>query len=538
MKKCFGYVRVSTQKQGEGVSLEAQRDAIDAYAKRNDILISRWFEEKVTAAKSGRPVFTAMVKDLIKGRAQGLVLHKIDRGARNFADWAKIGDLSDAGIDVHFATETLDFRSRGGRLSADIQAVIAADYIRNLREETMKGMRGRLKQGLCPWGAPLGYQNNGGGKVKTIDPLVAPGIKHLFELYASGQHSLQSLVVEARRSGFRTSAGRILSKHAIEAIFSNPFYCGVLKVKSTGETYAGSHSPIISAALYETVQAVKLGKAGKKIAKHEFLYRGLFHCAECARKITPEQQKGHVYYRCHTVECATAVREESIDAAVDRLLAGLTFTDADLQAIEQSLGRSFNADAIDAERHALTVQIDQTKERLSRLADAFIDRHIDELTFHGKQEAAHLELRRLEEQHAGAQDAGAQLGNAMKFLELVRSIAALYGTSKPADKRIIVDLATSNRWLDRKDVVLEPSDWLVPVKNAVAVGSGDPSRPTLRMSKQQVMPPIVQAELTAEQVRAIFTAANSGPAAQLLDLLDDRSAAHDTKFKSRLAAQG
>lgn len=32
MKPCFGYIRVSTQKQGEGVSLEAQRDAILAFA--------------------------------------------------------------------------------------------------------------------------------------------------------------------------------------------------------------------------------------------------------------------------------------------------------------------------------------------------------------------------------------------------------------------------------------------------------------------------------------------------------------------------
>ncbi len=52
--------------------------------------------------------------------------------------------------EVHFANESLDLQSRGGRLSADIQAVVAADYIRNLREETRKGFYGRLKQGLCP----------------------------------------------------------------------------------------------------------------------------------------------------------------------------------------------------------------------------------------------------------------------------------------------------------------------------------------------------------------------------------------------------
>lgn len=166
MKSCFGYIRVSTLKQGEGVSLEAQKDAIMVFASRNDLTVTTWFEEKETAAKSGRPIFTAMLKQLHQGKAAGLIMHKIDRSARNHRDWADIGDLSDAGVDIHFATESLDFRSRGGRLTADIQAVIAADYIRNLREECIKGMNGRLKQGLFPWGAPPGYLNQGGGKAR------------------------------------------------------------------------------------------------------------------------------------------------------------------------------------------------------------------------------------------------------------------------------------------------------------------------------------------------------------------------------------
>lgn len=122
----FGYVHVSTQKQGEGASLEAQRDAIERYASHNGLTVSDWFCEKETAAKTGRPVFAAMVRELKKRRAAGFIVHKIDRSARNFKDWAMIGDLSDAGFDIHFATETLDFRSRGGRLAADIQVVIAA----------------------------------------------------------------------------------------------------------------------------------------------------------------------------------------------------------------------------------------------------------------------------------------------------------------------------------------------------------------------------------------------------------------------------
>ena len=73
MKQCFGYVRVSTAKQGEGVSLEAQRDAIEGFARRENIEITSWFEEKETAAKSGRPVFNAMVKQLRQGKAAGHV---------------------------------------------------------------------------------------------------------------------------------------------------------------------------------------------------------------------------------------------------------------------------------------------------------------------------------------------------------------------------------------------------------------------------------------------------------------------------------
>ena len=171
MKTCLGYVRVSTQKQGEGVSLDAQRDAILAFTTRNNITVTQWFEEKETAAKSGRPIFLNMMKLLMKRRAQGVVLHRVDRGARNLADWAKFAELADAGIDVHFASESLDFRSRGGRLTADIQAVIAADYIRNLREECIKGIDGRLKQGLYPFITSVRRSRRVGGGRKGNDDL-------------------------------------------------------------------------------------------------------------------------------------------------------------------------------------------------------------------------------------------------------------------------------------------------------------------------------------------------------------------------------
>src|SRR5712691_7492758 len=181
MRKFFAYIRVSTAKQGEqGVSLQEQRGAIERYASRNGIEIIQWFEERETAAKRGRPIFSQMLKLIRQGKADGLVIHKIDRSARNLRDWADLGELIDQGVEVQFANEGVDLNSRGGRLSADIQAVVASDYIRNLREEAKKGIYGRLKQGFYPMRAPLGYLNNGAAKPKTIDPVRGPLIRKAF----------------------------------------------------------------------------------------------------------------------------------------------------------------------------------------------------------------------------------------------------------------------------------------------------------------------------------------------------------------------
>src|SRR6266705_3056357 len=202
MKKCFGYIRVSTPKQGErGVSLQEQRDAIIRYAQRFQLDIASWFEERETAAKRGRPIFNQMLRLLGTRQADGVIIHKIDRSARNLKDWADLGELIDQGVEVHFANESLDLHSRGGRLSADIQAVVAADYIRNLREETRKGFYGRIKQGLYPLPAPLGYVDCGKGNRKELDPVRAPLIRKAFELYATGKYNLDTLVEEMYRVG-------------------------------------------------------------------------------------------------------------------------------------------------------------------------------------------------------------------------------------------------------------------------------------------------------------------------------------------------
>ena len=111
MKSVFAYVRVSTVRQGtHGSSLSEQQSAIERYATKHNLNIVEWFEEQETAAKRGRPIFSRMLKLLERQKATGVIIHKIDRSARNLKDWADLAELIDRGVEIHFAHESLDLQ--------------------------------------------------------------------------------------------------------------------------------------------------------------------------------------------------------------------------------------------------------------------------------------------------------------------------------------------------------------------------------------------------------------------------------------------
>lgn len=461
MKPCFGYIRVSTQKQGEGVSLEAQKDAITVFASRNDLTITKWFEEKETAAKSGRPVFNGMLKQLNQGKAAGVIIHKIDRSARNLRDWAMFSELPDAGISVYVATESLDFNSRGGRLTADIQAVIAADYIRNLRDETIKGINGRLKQGFYPWGAPPGYLDQGGGKPKTPCPKTAPLITLAFELYATGQYSYVPLLHELHRRGLRNKRGGKLTLCGLGNILQNPFYIGVIYIKSSGKTYQGIHQPIVPAATWERVQAIRKGRSGPKVTRHNHLFQGLFRCGLCDRPMVPERQKGSVYYRCKGKTCATkTIREESLDRSIRD----------ELRRLELSAKAKIRTDQIDMpkaldtllkQRASLELQIKDEEHRASRLEDLLIDGAFDRDAFLRKQAEITLTLAGLREKLQELPDPEAIQLQHKQLAELRKSLVLLYELANRAEKRMIVENVWPNRTVCQKEPCFEPYSWVV-----------------------------------------------------------------------------
>lgn len=466
----IGYIRVSTVRQGtKGVSLTEQRDAILRFAERNQFAITTWLEEMETAAKQGRPVFNQALKLLRTGKARGIILHKLDRGARNLRDWAAIGELSDQGIEIHFVNESLDLQSRGGRLSADIQAVVAADYIRNLREETRKGFYGRLKQGLYPLRAPVGYLDQGKGKAKTIDPIMGPIVRKAFELYGSGRYSLESLGVELHQLGLRNRHGGPVTRNGLSTLLNNSFYIGLMPIQKTGESFVGIHEPIIGKTLFDRVHGVLTGKTNIRTQRHAFQFRRMLSCAACQYSLIGERQKGYVYYRCHSKQCAgTTIREEIAEKQTakffERVQCGeeekAYFRPKVLQMRETWTTRH------EEEIKSQDLKLAQVKDRLNRLTDAYLDQSLDKTMFEERKKSLLMEQKAAEECLMNLKRNNAQqLDRLEKFLELAGTAWLSYQLAFPEEKREMVEIATSNRQVGSKNVELEPSLAFHPLLN-------------------------------------------------------------------------
>ncbi|HEV7766396.1 MAG TPA: recombinase family protein [Thermoanaerobaculia bacterium] len=464
MKRLFGYIRVSTTKQAEiGVSLTEQRDAIQAFADKQGYEIVAWYEERITAAKRGRPVFSAMLKALKSGKAEGIAIHKIDRSARNLGDWADLGELIDSGLDIYFAHEPLDLHSRGGRLSADILAVVAADFIRNNRQEARKGFYGRLKQGIYPMGAPLGYCDNGkGGKLKTLDTLRAPLVRYAFEQYATGEVSLLALLDDLARKGLRNRRQKPLTFTGLVSILRNPFYAGIIRLKKTGETFPAKHEPLIRMATFESVQDVMDGRKPRRVQVHDYLYRRLFSCATCGRSLIGSRAKGRVYYRCSVRTCpTTSIREDVLDAAVSAVMQNVTLPDEEIAACKTAIEEAVTADVEtrEASRAQLTGRLGDLTARLNRLTDVYLDGGIDKVVHDDRRAQLILERAQVNDLLAHQDDDALRRKDILlRCVELARSPETLYQSATKEGKRTLLGLITSNRKVAGKNIEIATAE--------------------------------------------------------------------------------
>ena len=231
---------------------------------------------------------------------------------------------------------------------------MAKNYIDNLSEEIEKGMKEKAAQGIFPSRAPTGYLNIICGDKKFIqpDPALAPMIRRLYELYATGSYSLSELTRLAHQEGLVTRGSKLkVPRGTIAKILNNPVYYG--DFTWDGKLYHGTHEPLITRELFDRVQEILDRKATNRTGfrKHDWMFQGVLFCGHCGCAMVGDLKKGkYVYYHCtgYKGKCPEKyVREEEVSRQVEDALKALKAKPALLDMMIRALKESrFHQDAV------------------------------------------------------------------------------------------------------------------------------------------------------------------------------------------------
>jgi site-specific DNA recombinase len=359
------YLRVSSAQQAnvdydpEGFSIPAQRDACARKAASLEAdVVAEYIDRGESAKTADRPDLKRMLDRLATEKDIDLVIvHKVDRLARNRADDVSIGvQIRSAGAQLVSATENID-ETPSGLLLHGIMSSIAEFYSRNLAGEVIKGTTEKVKRGGTPTKAPLGYLNVrvtvDGREVRTVDldSKRAPLIRLAFDLYATGRFSINELVALLEAKGLRTRGNRRYSPRPINhstlyTILSNSYYAGWVTYR--GETYKGRHEPLVSQTRYDEVQALLRTRrlSGEREHKGESHYlKGTLYCEDCDTRLTFSRNTGnggtYEYFVCPNKQrrqCNQPYhRTDVVEAAIERYYRNVQLSKARQQRIRQAI---------------------------------------------------------------------------------------------------------------------------------------------------------------------------------------------------------
>jgi hypothetical protein len=320
-----------------------------------------------------------MLSFLQAGEADGIISWHPDRLARNSVDGGQIVYLLDTGIikNLKFPTFWFD-NTPQGKFMLNIAFGQSKYYIDNLSENIRRGHRAKLRRGVFPGFAPLGYTNNHRTRDIDIDPMKAPLVRKGFELYATGKYTLKQIARALKDIGLRSYKGNVLSVSCVQRLLQNSFYYGLFEFK--GETYQGTHESIISKKLFDKCQEVMKSRGHIKTRRAEktFPFRGLFACGECGCAITAELQKGHNYYRCTKKKnpCSQKyVREEMLTEQVKSFLQKVSLSSQDTENVLRELDK--DEQKAKSNNHTtlqnLKSEIADIGTKLDKLLSAYLD---------------------------------------------------------------------------------------------------------------------------------------------------------------------
>ena len=144
-KKVAGYARVSTDREEQATSYEAQMTYYKTYIEGHEDweFVGMYSDEGITATNTKkRDGFNQMVEDALDGKIDLIITKSVSRFARNTVDsLTTIRKLKDKGIEVYFEKENIWTLDAKGELMITIMSSLAQEESRSISENTTWGIK-------------------------------------------------------------------------------------------------------------------------------------------------------------------------------------------------------------------------------------------------------------------------------------------------------------------------------------------------------------------------------------------------------------
>src|SRR6185295_16553077 len=244
-----------------------------------------------------RPGLKRLLADIEAGRADVVVVYKIDRLSRSLMDFAKLVEVLDRN-NVTFVSVTQSFNTTTsmGRLTLNILLSFAQFEREVIGERIRDKIAASRAKGMWMGGfVPLGYDVK--NRKLVVNKTEAATLRHIFERFTQ-LGSVTELVRELRDEDVRGKRGRLIDKGYVYQLFRNRTYIGEAVHKGT--SYPGEHKAIISKSLWDKVYSVlregPRQRAARTRAQTPALLKGLlFGPTGCAMTPTHTRKGGRLY---------------------------------------------------------------------------------------------------------------------------------------------------------------------------------------------------------------------------------------------------
>ncbi len=207
MKNVIGYIRVSSVEQAQGGhSLDAQRAKLEQYASLYDLnLVEVIVDAGVSAKSLDRPGLLAVLAGLNEGRAEGVLITKLDRISRNVKDMAALIEGYFSGrFSLLSVGDQIDTSTAGGRLVINVLMSVATWEREAIGERTSAALRHKIANGEHVGAPKLGSKvENGKLVANEAEAIILVRIR---ELRAEG-HTLRTIAEVLGAEGFKTKRG-------------------------------------------------------------------------------------------------------------------------------------------------------------------------------------------------------------------------------------------------------------------------------------------------------------------------------------------